>query len=187
MLTRNQIQSDLIANPQFLTIVQAVIFNGQRVSIGEVIDWAHANWAEFADMAGIEEESEPTEAAITLNYNDQVKTSSDRYETVFTVGSVEGYSQSGSETPEEALKRSIGFGHPLAWVNASGACLTADYEGKADDRRRASEAYRDATLINSGDHVTVEGRQYTVQVLDRHESYSDGIKLVPLANHPYVN
>ena len=125
--------------------------------------------------------------SITLNYNDQVKTSSDRYETVFTVGSVEGYSQSGSETPEQALERSIGFCLPLAWVNASGACLTADYEGKADDRRRASEAYRDATLINSGDHVTVEGRQYTVQVLDRHESYSDGIKLVPLANHPYVN
>jgi len=186
MLTRNQLQSDLIANPQFLTIVQAVIFNGQRVSIGEVIDWAHANWAEFADIAGIEEESKPTEAVITLNHNDQVKTSSDRYETVFKVGSVEGY-KSKWETPEQALERSIGFRHPLAWVNASGACLTADYEGKADDRRRASEAYRDATLINSGDHVIVEGREYTVQVLDRHESYSDGIKLVPLANHPYVN
>ena len=65
MLTRNQIQSDLIANPQFLTIVQAVIFNGQRVSIGEVIDWAHANWAEFADMAGIEEESKPAKAIVT--------------------------------------------------------------------------------------------------------------------------
>jgi len=124
--------------------------------------------------------------SITLNDNDQVKTSSDRYETIFTVGSVEGYSQSGSETPEEALKRSIGFGHPLAWVTASGACLTADYEGKADDHRRAAEAYRDATLINSGDHVIVEGREYTVQVLDRHESYSDGIKLIPLANHPYI-
>lgn len=65
MLTRNQIQSDLIANPQFLTIVQAVIFNGQRVSIGEVIDWAHSNWAEFADMAGIEEESKPVRATVT--------------------------------------------------------------------------------------------------------------------------
>ena len=125
--------------------------------------------------------------SITLNHKDQVKTSSDHYETVFTDGSVEGYSQSGSETPEQALERSIGFRHPLAWVNASGACITADYEGKEDDRRRASEAYRDATLINSGDHVIVEGREYTVHVLDRHESYSDGIKLVPLANHPYVN
>ena len=57
MLTRNQLQRDLIANPQFLTIIQAVIFNGQRVSIGEVIDWAHANWAEFADIVGIEEEA----------------------------------------------------------------------------------------------------------------------------------
>jgi len=124
--------------------------------------------------------------SITLNHGDQVKTSSDRYETVFKVGSVEGY-HGKWETSEEALERSIGFGHPLAWVNASGACLTADYEGKADDRRRASEAYRDATLINSGDHVTVEGREYTVEVLARHESYSDGIKLVPFANHPYVN
>ena len=124
--------------------------------------------------------------SITLNYNDQVKTSSDRYETVFTVGSVEGY-HGKWETLEEALDRVIGFRHPLAWVNASGACLTADYEGKDDDRRRASEAYRDATLINSGDHVTVEGRQYTVRVLDRHESYSDGIRLIPLANHPYIN
>lgn len=122
---------------------------------------------------------------ITLNHNDQVRTSSDRYETIFKVGSVEGYSSYG--TTEEALERAIGFGHKLAWVNASGACLTADYEGKEDDRRRASDAYRDATLINSGDHVIVEGREYTVRVLDRHESYSDGIKLVPLANHPYVN
>jgi len=124
--------------------------------------------------------------SITLNHGDQVKTSSDRHETVFKVGSVEGY-KSKWETSEEALERSIGFRHPLAWVNASGACLTADYEGKADDRRRASEAYRDATLINSGDHVIVEGREYTVEVLDRHESYSDGIKLIPLANHPYIN
>ena len=124
--------------------------------------------------------------SITLNHNDQVKTSSDRHETVFKVGSVEGY-KSKWETPEEALERSIGFRHDLAWVNASGACLTADYEGKEDDRRKESEAYRDATLINSGDHVIVEGREYTVDVLDRHESYSDGIKLIPLANHPYVN
>jgi len=65
MLTRNQLQSDLIANPQFLTIVQAVIFNGQRVSIGEVIDWAHSNWEEFADMAGIEEEPKPAKAIVT--------------------------------------------------------------------------------------------------------------------------
>jgi hypothetical protein len=65
MLTRNQLQKDLIANPKFLTIVQAVIFNGQRVSIGEVIDWAHANWAEFADMAGIEEEAKPTKSVAT--------------------------------------------------------------------------------------------------------------------------
>ena len=62
MLTRNQIQGDLIANPKFLSIVQAVIFNGQRVSIGEVIDWAHSNWNEFVDMAGIEEEPEPVRA-----------------------------------------------------------------------------------------------------------------------------
>jgi hypothetical protein len=65
MLTRNQLQSDLIASPQFLSIVQAVIFNGQRVSIGEVIDWAHANWAEFADMANIKEEAEPVKTAVT--------------------------------------------------------------------------------------------------------------------------
>ena len=65
MITRNQLQKDLIENPQFLTIVQAVIFNGQRVSIGEVIDWAHANWDEFADMAGIEEEAKPVKAVAT--------------------------------------------------------------------------------------------------------------------------
>jgi len=66
MLTRNQLQKDLLENPQFLTIVQAVIFNGQRVSIGEVIDWAHTNWEEFADMAGIEEEeAKPVRAIVT--------------------------------------------------------------------------------------------------------------------------
>ncbi len=75
MLTRNQLQSDLIANPQFLTIVQAVIFNGQRVSIGEVIDWAHANWAEFADMAGIEEESKPAKAIVTSTQGRALKAS----------------------------------------------------------------------------------------------------------------
>lgn len=121
----------------------------------------------------------------TLNYNDQVKTSSDKYETVFKVGSVEGY-HGKWETSEEALERSIGLRHPLAWVNASGACITSDYEGKSEDLRKASEDYKNAILINDGDHVIVEGREYTVRVLARHESYSDGIKLVPFANHPYV-
>jgi hypothetical protein len=55
MITRKQLLSDLIANPQFIVTVQAVIFNGKRISIGEVVDWAHANQAEFADIAGIEE------------------------------------------------------------------------------------------------------------------------------------
>jgi hypothetical protein len=75
MLTRNQLQEDLIANPKFLTIVQAVIFNGQRVSIGEVIDWAHANWAEFADMAGIEEETKPTKSVATSQQGRDLKAS----------------------------------------------------------------------------------------------------------------
>tara|TARA_R110002049_G_C8818787_1_gene534261 strand:+ start:112 stop:537 length:426 start_codon:yes stop_codon:yes gene_type:complete len=65
MLTRHQLQRDLIANPKFLSIVQAVTFNGQRVSIDEVIDWAHSNWAEFADIAGIEEEAKPVRASVT--------------------------------------------------------------------------------------------------------------------------
>jgi hypothetical protein len=75
MLTRNQLQKDLTANPKFLSIVQAVIFNGQRVSINEVIDWAFSNWDEFADMAGIEEEAEPTKSVATSQQGRALKAS----------------------------------------------------------------------------------------------------------------
>ena len=75
MLTRNQLQKDLTANPKFLSIVQAVIFNGQRVSINEVIDWAFSNWDEFADMAGIEEEAKPTKSVATSQQGRALKAS----------------------------------------------------------------------------------------------------------------
>ena len=57
MKNKIQIQKDLCENPQFLTIIQAVIFHG-RASIGQVVEWAFDNYAEYCDMAGIEEEEE---------------------------------------------------------------------------------------------------------------------------------
>ena len=57
MKNKIQIQKDLCANPQFLTIIQAVIFHG-RASIGQVVEWAFENYSEYCDMAGIEEEEE---------------------------------------------------------------------------------------------------------------------------------
>lgn len=123
---------------------------------------------------------------ITLNHNDQVKTPLDKYESVFEVGTVEGYLLDG-ETAEDSLKRAIGFQHDLTWVLKSPTCITANYKGKAEELRKKSEDYANATVLNEGDHVIVEGREYTVKILPNHESYSDGIKFVPFANHPYIS
>jgi len=122
---------------------------------------------------------------INLNDRDQVKTSQDKFDSEFIVGSVEGQ-RMGKETSETALQRAIGFKHDLAWINMSGASLTADYKGKAEDMRKQREAYANAIVLDAGDHVIIEGREYTVKILANHESYSDGIQLVPFSNHPYV-
>ena len=122
---------------------------------------------------------------ITLHYNDQVKTPSDKYESVFKVGTVEGYLLEG-ETVEESLERAIGFKHVLAWVNMSPTCITADYNGKAEDLRKKSDAYANAIVLDEGDHVLLDGREYKVKILPNHEMYSDGIQFVPFANHPYI-
>ena len=122
---------------------------------------------------------------INLNNRDQVKTNQDKFDSKFIVGSVEG-SIRGRETAEEALERAIGFKHKLAWVNMLGASLTADYKGKAEDMRKEREAYANAIVLDEGDHVIIEGREYTVKILAKHESYSDGIQLIPFSNHPYV-
>ena len=122
---------------------------------------------------------------INLNNRDQVKTNQDRFDSKFIVGSVEGYNRR-RETSEEELERAIGFKHDLAWINMLGASLTADYKGKAEDLRKEREAYANAIVLNEGDHVIIEDREYAVKILPNHESYSDGIQLVPFANHPYV-
>ncbi len=122
---------------------------------------------------------------INLNDRDQVKTTQDKFDSKFLVGSVEG-STRGRETFEEALERAIGFKHKLAWVNMLGASLTADYKGKAEDMRKEREAYANAIVLDAGDHVIIEGREYTVKILANHENYSDGIQLIPFSNHPYV-
>ena len=127
-----------------------------------------------------------TKNTIPLSHSDQVKTPSDKYESEFTVGTVEGYLLEG-ETVEESLERAIEFKHDLAWVNMSCAVITADYEGKAEDLRKKSESYANAIVLEEGDHVILEGREYKVKILPNHERYSNGIQFVPFANHPYVS
>ena len=122
---------------------------------------------------------------IKLNNRDQVKTNQDKFDSEFIVGSIEGQ-RMGKETSEKALQRAIGFKHDLAWINMLGASLTADYKGKAEDMRKEREAYANAIVLDEGDHVIIEGREYTVKILANHENYSDGIQLVPFSNHPYV-
>lgn len=117
---------------------------------------------------------------IKLHSGYQVKTNQDKYETVFTVGTVE------ARCGKEGLERALSLGHELAWINAQGATLTGDYEGKAQDMANARQAYDNAIELTEGQHVILEGREYTVEILPNHEDYSDGIKLIPFANHPYV-
>lgn len=119
---------------------------------------------------------------ITLIHSDQVRTNSDKYRTKFTVGTVEGY----CHNIPNALERAVNNRHELAWINASGSCITSDYEGKSEDLRKERDAYENAIVLEQGDRVIVEGREYTVKILPNHENYSDGIKLVPFSNHPYI-
>tara|TARA_R100000805_G_C3529749_1_gene48893 strand:- start:150 stop:548 length:399 start_codon:yes stop_codon:yes gene_type:complete len=125
-----------------------------------------------------------------LNYDDQVKTNADRYQSVFKIGSVEGYVNSrhyNRGTVKENLDRAIKHRHDLAWVSNSATTITSDYEGKDEHMRKEREAYANAIILSEGQIVEVEGRQYTVNIIPRHEDYScGGINLVPYANHPYV-
>ena len=89
----------------------------------------------------------------------------DKYQPVITVGSVEGYAKEYNDNVTEAVERAMGFGHDLAWTNKHGAMITSDYEGKEQRLNEKAEKYSNSIIIEDGQKVIIEGREYTTKYI----------------------
>ncbi len=120
----------------------------------------------------------------TLAHNQQIKMAQFLHNPVVTVGTLEGYVQENSdkygskfsESIEDAMARAKKNNHDIAWTNQSAACLTADYKGKAEDMARRDSAYDNATVLENGEAVEIEGRKYIVKFMG---DFSDPVHFIP--------
>lgn len=119
-----------------------------------------------------------------LEYNEQVKIEGWMYSSVVRVFSVEGYDREYKKTAEqiqESLDRCAKNNWPLAITTAEGEILTADYAGKSDDMAKKAKAYENATILTDGETVEIEGRKYTVKVINKEwVKNSDPIHFIPV-------
>jgi hypothetical protein len=121
----------------------------------------------------------------TLVHDQQIKTRQDQYSPVITIGTIEGYAkergadvQKALEQNEKNAKANPWTKYDLAWASQSGTCLTADYPGKAEEMAKKAQAYKDAVMLENGEQVTIEGRDYTVKYTGPH--FSDPIHFIPV-------
>src|SRR5665213_1763897 len=96
----------------------------------------------------------------TLTHNQQIKMNKPafRYNTVVTVGTVEGYGAEYGKSREEAVSKALenmkkfpGMGHTLAWTNKAASVITDNYAGKEADRAKAAAAYNSATVLEENE------------------------------------
>lgn len=125
----------------------------------------------------------------TLKHGEQVKYTGINWEPVITVGTLEGMVPVYFPTVEAAWENHNNFAannpwspNPTAWTMKLGACLTANYAGKAAERAAAAEAFKNATVLTEGETVEIEGRQYTVHIHPRADQLSDPIHFIPVTS-----
>jgi len=111
---------------------------------------------------------------ITLADGQQIKTTRhDIYEPVIrvcvTIDEGEG---------DRDIERALGYNHALVSSYSMDAMITADYHGKAEKIALDSLNYAAATLVRQGDIVTVNGKLYSVTVIER--DFCDRIHFAPL-------
>jgi hypothetical protein len=123
----------------------------------------------------------------TLKHGEQVKVVGMRFRPEITVGTIEGGAREDNEDPAEALELNAANAkanpwtqYPLAWTNKMPGILVADYAGKAAWLAEKRAKFDAATTLAHGELVSIEGRMYTVHVLDRADSVSDPIHFTPV-------
>lgn len=125
---------------------------------------------------------------IKLTAGQQIKTPYDEYRPVIIIGTTSSFSKDGTHIGPEGtwLDEAIPFHlegwkiwetncgrdwkKQYAWANQRGACLTADYPGKAAEMERKAKAYADAVMVDDGDIVEIEGLQFEVTCIKRQVS-----------------
>jgi hypothetical protein len=123
----------------------------------------------------------------TLKHGEQVKVVGMKFCPEITVGTVEGYALQYNEDPAEALARNAANAkanpwerYPLAWTNKAASVLEADYAGKAARLAEKQAKFDSATTLAHGELVEIEGRMYTVHVMDRADSVCDPVHFIPV-------
>ena len=125
----------------------------------------------------------------TLKDGEQVKWAGIKHQFEVTVGTIEGYARKYNEDPQEALDRNEAFikaepwtagERSLAWTHKAAGELVADFPGKAAWIQEKRERFANATVLENGELVEIEGRRYTVRVLARADAVSDPIHFVPV-------
>ena len=116
--------------------------------------------------------------AIKLVHGQRVRTMTSTWVNDITVGTIEGY----GPDHHEALERAIRLGYPLAWtINPGGGIVPNGVFGKHEVIEAEKKAHETFQILNDDDVVEIEGRFYTVKIMDM--QYSEPIHFVPYVVH----
>jgi hypothetical protein len=120
-----------------------------------------------------------TEKVLTLTHNQQIRVAGFRFNKEITVFSISGYAIASGEAPEDAIARSVKFGHNLNPTTIQAASiLTADYNGKAEALAKEAQAFAASPIVEKGQIVEIDGKLFTVRIAG--EGYSDPVHFVPV-------
>lgn len=100
---------------------------------------------------------------LELRHGDFIRLNAwDANTTTVEVCTVRGYASERKADPDHAEERAIERGHALAWSYMWSTCLYGDTDLANRDSRKRREAHYKSRLLEVGQHVMIEGRQYEV-------------------------
>lgn len=117
--------------------------------------------------------------ATTLKHDDLVRLAGWDRVTFAKAGSVEGMARQYNENESAAVCRALSYKHEIAFITYAGGCITNSPAFYEEQKRLADSAI----TLTEGETVKIEGRLYTVKVMQScHDRprFSDPIKLTPV-------
>ena len=110
----------------------------------------------------------------TLTHGQQIKTTIDNHRPVITVGTIAGFAAAMKDDVGQATVQAIANGWSLAWTNKAPAVLESPYAGIELRRAKEADAYAAAVIVEDGEIVEIDGRQYKARYVRR--EVSDPVK-----------
>lgn len=113
----------------------------------------------------------------TLTHKQEVRIAGFTNASTIRVFTIAGYAIQNGENPEDAINRSVNFGHdvnPCCLQSAS--VLSADYDGKKQELDAKAAATAEAPELTNGEIVEIEGVKYMTKILG--QQFSDPVKFV---------